>query len=99
MRSRIRPGHLLARLGDDEFAVLLEGADVEEAENLARRAVEAMDVPFTVAGQLCHVTASVGVAVGTADIVTPQVLLCSADLAMHEAKSRGKGRFVRFDVA
>ncbi|HUR24378.1 MAG TPA: bifunctional diguanylate cyclase/phosphodiesterase, partial [Acidimicrobiales bacterium] len=99
MRSCIRPGDLLARLGGDEFAVLLEGADVEAAEDLARRAVEAMNVPFTVAGQLCHVSASVGVAIGTVDIANPQVLLRSADLAMYEAKSRGKGRFVRFDVA
>ncbi|MDQ3642615.1 MAG: bifunctional diguanylate cyclase/phosphodiesterase [Actinomycetota bacterium] len=99
MNSCIRPGDLLARLGGDEFAVLLEGTDVEAAEDLARRAVEAMNVPFTVAGHLCHVTASVGVAVGTVDIVNPQVLLRSADLAMYEAKSRGKGRFVRFDVA
>ena len=99
MNSCIRPGDLLARLGGDEFAVLLEGADIETAEDLAQRAVEAMNVPFTVGGQLCHVTASVGVAVGTIDIVNPQVLLRSADLAMYEAKSRGKGRFVRFDVA
>jgi diguanylate cyclase (GGDEF)-like protein len=99
MRSCIRPGDLLARLGGDEFAVLLEGTDVQAAEDLARRAVETMNVPFTVAGQLCHVTASVGVAVGTDAIVNPQVLLRSADLAMYEAKSRGKGRFVRFDVA
>ena len=99
MRSCIRPGDLLARLGGDEFAVLMEGADVEAAEDLARRAVEAMNVPFSVGGQLCHVTASVGVAAGTYDDVNPQVLLRSADLAMYEAKSRGKGRFVRFDVA
>jgi diguanylate cyclase (GGDEF)-like protein len=99
MRSCIRPGDLLARLGGDEFAVLLEGTDVQAAEDLARRAVETMNVPFTVAGQMCHVTASVGVAVGTDAIVNPQVLLRSADLAMYEAKSRGKGRFVRFDVA
>jgi diguanylate cyclase (GGDEF)-like protein len=99
MRSCIRPGELLARLGGDEFAVLLEETDVETAEDLARRAVEAMNVPFTVAGQLCHVTASVGVAVGAGGLVNPQVLLGSADLAMYEAKSRGKGRFVRFDVA
>ena len=98
MRSCIRPGDLLARLGGDEFAVLLEGASTDAAEDLAGRTVEAMNVPFTVAGQLCHVTASVGVAVGTNDIVNPQVLLRSADLAMYEAKSRGKGRFVRFDV-
>jgi len=98
MRSCIRPGDLLARLGGDEFAVLLEGADIDASEDLARRAVEAMSVPFTVGGQLCHVTASVGVAVGTADIINPQVLLRSADLAMYEAKARGKGRFVRFDV-
>jgi diguanylate cyclase (GGDEF)-like protein len=48
MRGCIRPGDLLARLGGDEFAVLLEETDVEAAEDLARRAVEAMNVPFTV---------------------------------------------------
>jgi len=100
MRSCIRPGDLLARLGGDEFGVLLEGADATAADDLARRVVEAMNVPFIVGGRPAHVTASVGVATGTTGTTgNPQVLLRSADLAMYEAKSRGKARFVHFDIA
>ena len=99
MRSCVRRGDLLVRLGGDEFAVLLVGTDVAAAEDLAQRVVEAMNVPFTVGGQPSHVTASVGVAVGTVDTVNPHYLLRAADLAMYEAKARGKARFVRFEVA
>ncbi len=99
MRSCVRPGDLLVRLGGDEFAVLLEGTDVAAAEDLGRRVVESMNVPFTVGGQPSHVTASVGVAVGTVDTVNPHYLLRAADLAMYEAKARGKARFVRFEAA
>jgi diguanylate cyclase (GGDEF)-like protein/PAS domain S-box-containing protein len=99
MRTCIRPTDVLARLGGDEFAVLLEGADAVAAENLAQRIVEAMNVPFSVGNQHSRVTASVGIAVGTIADTDPEELLRYADLAMYEAKSKGKGRFASFDGA
>jgi diguanylate cyclase (GGDEF)-like protein/PAS domain S-box-containing protein len=99
MRTCIRPADVLARLGGDEFAVLLEGADTIAAESLAHRIVEAMNVPFDVGNQQSRVTASVGIAVGTIADTDPEELLRYADLAMYEAKSKGKGRFASFDGA
>jgi predicted signal transduction protein with EAL and GGDEF domain len=99
MRTCIRPADVLARLGGDEFAVLLEGADAVAAEGLAQRIVEAMNVPFAVGNQQSRVTASVGVAVGTIADTDQEELLRYADLAMYEAKSKGKGRFACFDGA
>jgi diguanylate cyclase (GGDEF)-like protein/PAS domain S-box-containing protein len=99
MRTCIRPSDVLARLGGDEFAVLLEGADTVAAESLAQRIVDAMNTPFDVGGQQSSVTASVGIAVGTVADTKPDELLRYADLAMYEAKSKGKGRFASFDGA
>ena len=97
LRGCIRPGDLLARLGGDEFGVLLEGKDTAAAEILAQRIVEAMALPFVVAGESVRVTASVGIAASNLDGEDPNELLCFADLAMYEAKSKGKGRFASFD--
>ena len=99
MRTCIRPADVLARLGGDEFAVLLEGADAVAAAGLAQRIVDAMNVPFAVGNQQSRVTASVGIAVGTIADTDPEELLRYADLAMYEAKSKGKGRFACFDGA
>jgi diguanylate cyclase (GGDEF)-like protein len=99
MRRCTRPGDVLARLGGDEFAVLLEGHDARVAEDLAQRIIQAMDAPFVVAGQATRVTASVGVAIGTSTDTDGFELLRFADMAMYEAKLRGKGRFAVFDAA
>jgi diguanylate cyclase (GGDEF)-like protein/PAS domain S-box-containing protein len=99
MRTCIRPTDMLARLGGDEFAVLLEHADTAAAEGLAGRIVGAMTVPFDIGNQHSRVTASVGIAAGTLADRDPEVLLRYADMAMYEAKSKGKGRYANFDGA
>src|SRR5688500_3720771 len=94
----MRSADTVARMGGDEFVVLVEDVvRVDEAVALARRLRTAISAPITVAaGQRVVLTASVGVAVSTerADGVaaTPSSLLWDADVAMYRAKDDGRHR-------
>jgi diguanylate cyclase (GGDEF)-like protein/PAS domain S-box-containing protein len=84
---------VLARLGGDEFAVLLQDLDSEDEVVLAaRRVMEAFRAPFRVGTREVALSASLGIA-WAADSDTVDVLLRNADLALNEAKARGRDRF------
>jgi diguanylate cyclase (GGDEF)-like protein len=91
LRAATRPEDTVARLGGDEFTVLCEGvADEQGALRVAGRLQAELDAPFAIAGQRRHVRASIGcrlVRGGAAD-----ELLRDADVAMYEAKAKGKNR-------
>jgi diguanylate cyclase (GGDEF)-like protein len=94
LRAAVRPGDLVARLGGDEFTVLCEGVTGErEALAVAGRLREALEDPFDIAGQLRHVRASIGcrVAIGSSADAA-EALLRDADVAMYQAKDRGRNR-------
>ena len=76
----------LGRMSGDEFAILVEGADVELALATAERVALAMRRPFAAGGRELEVSASVGIAVFPGDGSGPGELLQHADLAMYEAK-------------
>jgi diguanylate cyclase (GGDEF)-like protein/PAS domain S-box-containing protein len=95
LRDSVREGDTVARLGGDEFAVLLVGeVDRERAYGIAERLRGAVSAPYVVGNEEHTVAASIGIAFadpavgpeGAAD------LLRSADLAMYQAKKRGKDR-------
>ena len=93
MRGIIRGDAVLARLGDDEFAVLLPRLSSRYAgEYVARRICEALSAPFIVGEETVHLSASVGVAIAEDDARTDELLL-QADVAMHRAKDDGRNRF------
>jgi diguanylate cyclase (GGDEF)-like protein len=94
LRAAVRPGDLVARLGGDEFTVLCENvAGEHEALAIAARLREAFDGPFDVAGQRRHVRASIGCRVATGSPVgTAEALLRDADVAMYQAKDKGRNR-------
>ena len=97
LTGSVREGDLISRLGGDEFAVLLE--DIEgplEAENVASNIVAAFQEPFDVGGRQVTVTASVGITVCPADGKEPVALLNNADIAMYQAKDRGRNTFKFF---
>ena len=99
LSAAVRAEDMVARLGGDEFAVLLPGLpDVEAAQQLAQRLLDAVAVPYRLHGFNLDVEASLGIALHPDDASHYDVLLRHADVAMYEAK-RGKKGFVRYDPA
>ena len=82
----LSPADTLARLGGDEFAVLLPDTEDQDAEEVARRLVEALDSPVDIDGLTVSVGASVGIATAPFDGDSPALLLQRADVAMYVAK-------------
>ena len=99
LSAAVRAEDMVARLGGDEFAVLLPGLpDVEAAQQLAQRLLDAVAVPFRLHGFTLDVEASLGIALHPDDAQHYDVLLRHADVAMYEAK-RSKAGYVRYDPA
>ena len=91
LKHRVRQTDLVARVGGDEFAMLLPEADADQAQIVADGIVKALSREVAVLGERSiHVTASVGVALF--DGLGAAELLEFADLAMYDAKQEGRNR-------
>lgn len=90
LHACLRPGETVARMGGDEFAILLEGST--DTGSVTKRIVEALGAPVAWDGRLLCVTASVGVASSDDGLNRAEDLLRAADRAMYRAKKRGKKR-------
>ncbi|HEY4344520.1 MAG TPA: EAL domain-containing protein [Parvibaculum sp.] len=92
-----RKGDTVARLGADEFGVILSGlSSSEESAEFASRFVRAVGAPFRVSGHELHQTACVGLTIYPQDGRDADVLLKNADLALSRAKQEGSGACILY---
>jgi diguanylate cyclase (GGDEF)-like protein/PAS domain S-box-containing protein len=94
LSDKLREGDTLARLGGDEFIVLLENVDGQYGASLvADKLVGMFEQPFMVAGHELFVTCSVGISLFPADASDLNMLIRNADVAMYQAKARGRNGY------
>ena len=94
----VRQSDTVARLGGDEFALLLEDVNPTEVSSACDRILAALSRGAHVAGHQLSLSASIGVASGDSS-ETAESMLRNADLAMYEAKARGKNQYVEYQRA
>ncbi|MGO9753813.1 MAG: putative bifunctional diguanylate cyclase/phosphodiesterase [Solirubrobacteraceae bacterium] len=93
LATRLRSSDVLARLGGDEYAVILPRVGATQAREVATELVSAIERnPFEHDGHRYALSASVGVVLLDHDTASAEDALVSADLAMHDAKQHGRNR-------
>jgi diguanylate cyclase (GGDEF)-like protein/PAS domain S-box-containing protein len=98
LRAGVRAGDTIARMGGDEFAILIEDpADGETPVDVGLRLLAQLEPPFVNGGKELFVRASVGIATTRSREHTADELLRNADVAMYTAKSNGKNRIEIFE--
>ena len=98
MRETVRPNDVVARIGGDEFAILVNSGDLNEIARTANRIVEAIAETFVIDGQYINIGTSIGIAIAPTDAVAADKLLKNADLALYRAKAEGRGTLRFFEA-
>lgn len=93
LRSRVRARDTVARLGGDEFTIVLKGINnPDEASPIADKILASLQEPFTLAGEVIYIGASIGISLFPADGDSYEQLTKRADIALYRAKSAGRGQ-------
>ena len=93
LKQALRGTDLLARIGGDEFAILLEGVTESGARAVAGKIIQALDEPFAELSPPNRLGLSVGISLFKSGAGMPGEVLVEADQAMYRAKRRGGGQF------
>lgn len=97
IRNAVRVDDVVARLGGDEFVVYLENLPGPSAiDTVAQRILGALRLPYRVAGQLMHLSGSIGYATSGSGSDSAGLLLRNADIALYRAKAAGRDQAVAF---
>lgn len=93
--NELRHDDLVARVGGDEFVLLLRGSnDPAQLEGLIGRIITQLEVPIVFEGVTCRISASVGVALsGGYRALSVERMLADADQALYQSKRDGRGRY------
>ncbi|MGK7921954.1 MAG: EAL domain-containing protein [Trichodesmium sp.] len=100
LKKDMRHDDSVARMGGDEFAILLEYVQSEEnAEYIANRVQKLLQLPFYINNQQVYTSASIGIALPNQDYKSSTDILRDADTAMYRAKTLGKARQEVFNTS
>lgn len=98
--AMLRETDLVARIGGDEFVLLIEETNgYHEATHIAEKILHDLQTPFRLRGQEIFISASIGILTGSATSESADVLLRNADIAMYRAKAQGRQCYAIFDPA
>jgi predicted signal transduction protein with EAL and GGDEF domain len=99
--STVREGDTVARMGGDEFIVVLPGLTnaVADTESIAEKVLRSIAAPVCIEGREFYISASIGITVFPDDGAEPDQLLRNADTAMYRAKSDGRNKYQFFTSA
>ena len=98
LSEAIRPGDTVARIGGDEFTILLEDLEsVDVAQEVARRILAEMKHPILLGNRETFAGASIGIAYHLVGEISADTLVMHADTAMYRAKAAGKSSYVTYD--
>jgi diguanylate cyclase (GGDEF)-like protein len=100
LETCVRQTDVVARFGGDEFAILLDAMqDHSDALHVAEKVLQTISVPFKLTNHEAITTASIGVALSSANYKEAEDIIRDADTAMYRAKDSGKARYEIFDTA
>ena len=91
LRHNLRTSDSVCRLGGDEFVILLESTDtIDGATLVAQKAIDSLNEPIEAGDHVCFIGASIGISVYPVDCEDAETMLRHADIAMYEAKKKGR---------
>jgi diguanylate cyclase (GGDEF)-like protein/PAS domain S-box-containing protein len=94
----LRKGDTIARMGGDEFLILLpEIKKIDDSTLIAEKVIDAFQRPFIIDGHEIHITTSVGIAVYPDSSEDADTLVKHADIAMYKVKDTGRNNYRIFD--
>lgn len=94
LKDCVRATDTVARMGGDEFAIVVEGVvNAEQIVGLARKILKAFVPPFIIDTHELHSSTSIGIALGPNDDIDVDALIKDADIAMYHAKDLGRGNY------
>ena len=97
LSTHLRKDDMLARVGGDEFMIILPGAGADTAQQTAERLIQTFTEAFYVHGRKLQTSCSIGAAVFPEHGSSREDLLKSADTAMYEAKRAGRNRIAMYE--
>ncbi|WP_016949856.1 EAL domain-containing protein [Anabaena sp. PCC 7108] len=90
LQKTLRPGDYLARIGNDEFALLLNNISyVSEAEDIGYEVHQIIDPPFELEGLLIYASITIGIVTSSREFKEAEEFLRAAEIANHTAKQQG----------
>jgi diguanylate cyclase (GGDEF)-like protein len=94
MEDLLRKSDTIARMGGDEFLLLLpEISQIEDAAKIARKIINSFKSSFTIDHQKIHITTSIGIVICPEDGENSDTLIKNADIAMYQVKEKGRNNY------